>query len=88
MYRHYMNVCIFSDSSVYFNHVHLKMPSSKDDIISIVRAAAVGDQKVRVVGSGHSWSAVAASDDILVSLWNYTGIVCSCDYFFIESHLV
>ena len=64
-----------ADASVYFNHAQLKTPSSKDDIIKIVKAASDMGQKVRVVGSGHSWSAVAASEDVLVSMWNYTGIV-------------
>ena len=65
----------FSDGSVYFSHAHLKTPSSKDDIITIVRTAAARGEKVRVLGSGHSWSTVAVSEDVLVSLWNYTGIV-------------
>lgn len=67
------SVC--ADSSVYFDHAHLRTPSSKDDIITIVKEAVDGGRKVRVVGSGHSWSSVAMSDDVIVSLWNYTGIV-------------
>lgn len=67
--------CMCADSSVYFDHTHLKTPSSKDDVIEIVKEAVDGGRKVRVVGSGHSWSSVAMSDDIIVSLWNYTGIV-------------
>ena len=65
----------FTDASVFFDHARLKTPSSKDDIIKIVKTATERGQKVRVVGSGHSWSAVAASEDVLVSLWNYRGIV-------------
>ena len=64
-----------ADAAVYFDHAHLRTPSSKADIIRIVQSAAYRGQKVRVVGSGHSWSSVAESEDILISLWNYTGIV-------------
>ena len=69
-----------SDSSLFFDHAHLITPSSKAEIVEVVRSAAERGQKVRVVGSGHSWSSVALSDDILVSLWNYTGVVsCVCE---------
>ena len=65
------------DSTVFFNHERLLAPSSKDEIIDVVKKAAEEGLKIRVVGSGHSWSSVAASDGILVSLWNFTGIVSS-----------
>lgn len=67
--------CACSDASVYFDHAHLRIPSSKAEIIEIVKWAAEKGQKVRVVGSGHSWSSVAVGDDIQISLWNLTGIV-------------
>lgn len=70
----------FADASVYFSHAHLRIPTSKDDVISIVRSAMEKGQKVRVVGSGHSWSAVAASEDVLISLYNYTGIVSDSNW--------
>lgn len=73
LFSEWLTVC--ADSSMYFDHAHLKTPSSKDDIITIVKEAVDGGRKVRVVGSGHSWSSVAMSDDVIVSLWNYTGIV-------------
>ena len=60
---------------MYFSHAHLRTPSSKEDIVDIVKTAAEKGQKVRVLGSGHSWSSVAVSDEVLVSLWNYTGLV-------------
>jgi L-gulonolactone oxidase len=63
------------DAAVYFDHAQLRTPSSKADIVRIVQSAAERGQKVRVVGSGHSWSSVAVSEDILLSLWNYTGVV-------------
>ena len=64
-----------ADAAVYFDHAHLRTPSSKADIVRIVQSAAERGQKVRVVGSGHSWSSVAVSKEILLSLWNYTGVV-------------
>ena len=64
-----------ADASEYFSHAHLITPTSKDDVIEIVRLAVERGQKVRVVGTGHSWSAVAVPEDILVSLHNFTGIV-------------
>ena len=67
--------CVSADASEFFSHAHLLTPSSKDDVIEIVNRAVERGQKVRVVGSGHSWSAVAVPDDILLSFHNYTGIV-------------
>ena len=60
---------------MYFSHEHVKSPATKSDIVAIVNTAAEQGQKVRVVGSGHSWSPVAVTEEILVSLWNYSGVV-------------
>ena len=52
-------------------------PQTKDEIVAMVKVVAAtykeGGQrrKIRMVGSGHSWSAVAQSDDLLLSLSNY-----------------
>ena len=40
-----------------------------------MKFAAENNRKLRVIGSGHSWSGVAASNDIQVSLKEFTGIV-------------
>lgn len=51
------------------------MPSSVDQIIEIITAAHAKHRKVKVLGAGHSRSAIAHSSDIYVSLYNYSGIV-------------
>jgi L-gulono-1,4-lactone dehydrogenase len=50
-------------------------PATEDEIIAIVRAARANRQRVRVVGAGHSWSAIAAPEDIGVTLDRYAGVV-------------
>ena len=64
---------------MFFSHEHVKSPATKSDIVAIVRIAAEKGQKVRVVGSGHSWSPVATTEEVLVSLWNYSGVVSGRD---------
>jgi FAD/FMN-containing dehydrogenase len=46
-------------------------PSSEDEIVGIVRNRA----KVRVFGSGHSFNEGNVSDQVLISLDNYSGLV-------------
>jgi hypothetical protein len=41
-------------------------PESVDDLIAIVRFARETGRKIRVAASGHSWSALVPTDDILV----------------------
>ena len=65
----------FSDGTVYFNHDNLKSPTTKDEIIEVVKFAAENGRKIRVLGSGHSRSALALSEDILVSLHKFKGLV-------------
>jgi FAD-linked oxidoreductase len=50
-------------------------PRSKEDIIQIIQSVIEKKQKVRAVGSGHSCTKLCVTDDILVSLDNYQGIV-------------
>jgi len=50
-------------------------PSTIEDVASIVLACSNEGKYIRVVGSGHSFSAVAASDQVLMSLDNMQGIV-------------
>lgn len=44
------------------------LPENTDDVQAIVKRAIAENRKVRVVGAGHSWSAVAATSDFMVSL--------------------
>ena len=65
----------FTDGTVYFNHDKLQSPATKDEIIEIVKFAAQNDRKIRVLGSGHSRSSLALSEDIQVSLHQFKGLV-------------
>lgn len=64
-----------ADSEVYFSHEHLRAPASKEEVIEVVTHAVSSGQRVRPIGSGHSWSAVARPSDILLSLHRYSGLV-------------
>lgn len=50
-------------------------PASESEIVDLVRRAHTRKQTVRVVGAGHSWSAIAAPEQIGVSLDRHAGIV-------------
>lgn len=48
-------------------------PTTEDELRDIV-AHHAGEQTIRVAGSGHSFSPVVPSDDVLLSLASYTGV--------------
>ena len=50
-------------------------PSSADEIAEVVAEVADEEGTVRAAGSGHSFSPLVATDDTLVSLENYRGVV-------------
>ena len=66
---------------------NLLQPTSMEEMVWIIKSVAAthaagkdgggggggggGGRRIRVVGSGHSWSKVAKSDDIQLSLENY-----------------
>jgi len=50
-------------------------PSSEEEIAQIVRDAAAAGQRVKVVGSGHSFTAIALTDGRLVQLDNYQRVL-------------
>ncbi len=50
-------------------------PESEEQLIRIVQAAAEQDQRVKVVGSGHSFTAIALTDGRLVKLDRYQEVV-------------
>lgn len=43
--------------------------------MAVVKSANDKGRRLRVLGSAHSWSPVAASSDLLLSLINYNGVV-------------
>ena len=64
-----------ADGTIYFNHESLRTPATKEEIVEVVKSASKDGRKIHVVGSGHSWSHVAHSTDMLLSLHNYAGVV-------------
>lgn len=43
-------------------------PTTEDEVVAVVKAAAAAGRRVKVVGAGHSFSALAMTDGVLVSL--------------------
>lgn len=50
-------------------------PATLEALQSVVARAADADRSVRVAGAGHSFSPVVPTDDVLVSLERFTGVV-------------
>lgn len=50
-------------------------PETEEEIIEIVRFAEKNRKKIRVVGSGHSFSPIAINHEILISLKNYRKLI-------------
>ena len=61
-------------SGVFFDPHKVESPGNKEEILQIVRYAIENRQKLRVLGSGHSRSKIALSDDIIVSLHRFKGV--------------
>ena len=57
--------------------MNLSSPESEDEIVSIVQNAYQNNRKIRVVGDGHSWSHIAQTQDMMISLNKYRGIVAT-----------
>lgn len=53
----------------------IERPSSEQGLIRIVKQAATSGQRVKVVGSGHSFTGVALTDGRLVKLDNYNRVL-------------
>ena len=49
--------------------------TTEDEIVKIVTNAYSTGRKIRVLASGHSWSEIAQTDDILMLLHKYRGLV-------------
>ncbi|HET7522350.1 MAG TPA: D-arabinono-1,4-lactone oxidase [Bacillales bacterium] len=49
-------------------------PESVDEIISLVKKCAGEGRRIRVIGSGHSFTPLAQSDDVLMSLDRLAGV--------------
>ncbi len=60
--------------SVKSNPAEYHQPKTLDEMVSLVRRCKVEGKTIRVVGSGHSFSPLVATDSILLSLDGYTGL--------------
>ena len=50
-------------------------PSTEDELIQTVKDAATLDRRVKVVGAGHSFTAIACTDGVMVDLSEYGQVV-------------
>ena len=53
----------------------VERPRTEDEVAAVVRRAAADGRRVKVVGSGHSFTDIATTDGVLVDLRHLTGIV-------------
>ncbi|ANQ51768.1 FAD-binding protein [Flammeovirga sp. MY04] len=61
--------------NVEFNPIQVVFPSTETEIQKIVLKAANQRSTIRVIGTGHSFSALCQTNQILMSLDNYQGLV-------------
>lgn len=61
--------------NVQWNPSVIAMPTSEKEIQQIVLKATQQNQKIRVIGSGHSFTSLCSTKDVLLSLDNYQGII-------------
>ena len=61
--------------SVQFKPNEIAFPTSEEEVSTLVRRAATTGQKVRVVGAAHSFTPLAATTDIMVSLDKMQGLI-------------
>ena len=60
--------------SLVFQPGKILTPESEEEVAEIVKKAGRNNKKVRVVGAGHSSSALVKTNDILLSLTNFKGV--------------
>jgi L-gulonolactone oxidase len=53
----------------------ISSPASEDEIVAIVRAATERGERVKVAGSGHSFTDIACTDGTLIKLDNYDKVL-------------
>ena len=58
-----------------WNPAEILFPESEEAIQQIVKSALDKKQKVRIIGSGHSFTKLCVTNDILISLDKYQGLV-------------
>lgn len=68
-----------TDGRILFNLDNLHKPDSESEIVQLITDANQNGRKVRVLGDGHSWSEIAQTQDIMISLIDYQGLVGQVD---------
>ena len=63
------------DGRITFNLNNSYTPEDEAEIVNIVSEANKHGRKIRVLASGHSWSEIAQTQDIMISLGKYKGKV-------------
>ena len=63
------------DGSRLLNLTDLHEPTSREQIIEVIRDVNSKQQKLRVLGSGHSLLPLAVSEGVTLSIHNYRGLV-------------
>ena len=63
------------DGLRFLNVTDLREPTTREEIIDLVRDITSKQQKLRVLGSGHSLSPLAVSEEVTLSLRNFRGLV-------------
>lgn len=58
-----------------WNPSELCYPESENEIIQIVHKATKQQKKIRIIGSGHSFTPLCKTDDFLISLDQYQGLI-------------
>ncbi|WP_417800766.1 D-arabinono-1,4-lactone oxidase [Tenacibaculum sp.] len=61
--------------NVQWNPSAVALPHSENEIQQLVLKAIRCNQKIRVIGSGHSFTSLCSTDEILVTLDNFQGLI-------------
>ena len=63
------------ENELFFDPSKLLQPSSEEEIVAIVNQTRNSGRRLRVLGTGHSRSPLAVSEDLLVSIHRMRGVV-------------
>ena len=53
----------------------IERPSSESEVIAVVNRAVINKQRVKVVGSGHSFTGIAVPDEVMIDLSKMNRII-------------
>ena len=73
--RHSVVPVVTFDGSNRLNVTDLHEPTSKEEIVDLVRDVKIKQRKLRVLGSGHSLLPLAASEDVTLFMRKFRGLV-------------